>query len=123
MCLIITSTQNYSFAKVDIVVYKILICNESINDEYRLTTPFYHHPITIGRTYRSRFSFNNEGDVEKALHSFSNLDDARRFARSYGSYGRIIKCQIPKGSKYYKGYFGKYLSYASSRITYLEEIK
>ena len=34
----------------------------------------------------------------------------------------ILKCIIPKGAYYYKGYFNYFTSYASSQIKILEEI-
>ena len=35
----------------------------------------------------------------------------------------LLKCIIPKGAYYFKGYYGNYPSYASSQIKILEEIK
>ena len=36
--------------------------------------------------------------------------------------GALLKCIIPKGAYYFKGYYGNYPSYASSQIKILEEI-
>ena len=63
------------------------------------------------------------------LHSFELLDDCKNNAfieKIYAYKSVVVKCIIPKGSKYYKGkfnnYFTVYSSYASDKIKYVEEL-
>ena len=104
-------------ATEDLIVYKVL---KSISDKF--TTPYQNTVIKIGCTYTSEFSFNFFGDIEKGLHSYVSLDNARYDAMGYIIKRVICKCLIPKGSRYYQGLFGKYKSIASDKLTYLEII-
>lgn len=127
MCLELPKDQRYSepqIATKDIVVYKIVIDNREKQLAFYpkgLVTPYQYKTINIGSKYRSTFTFDYRGDIEKGLHSFANLKTAKNSIK--GSYHRLIcKCVIPKGSKYYKGkfFYGRMVgSYASSRLNYI----
>lgn len=87
---------------------------------------FYHTPyiktiIELGKEYTSElylYEFLNL--VEKGLHSFIQKPNIKE-----GEY--LVKCIIPKGSKYYKGIFelGPYSfdSIASDKLKYIKIIK
>lgn len=80
-------------------------------------TSYRNFEIKIGKTYTS--DLEKEDDrIEKGLHSFKSLGVAKKF-----SHNKIVKCIIPKGSTYYIGKFGNFISYASDKLTYVEIIK
>ena len=56
---------------------------------------------------------------EGMFHSFTNYMPFKLFTSPDES---ILKCIIPKGAYYYKGYFHHFTSYASSQIKILEEL-
>ena len=53
--------------------------------------------------------------IDVGLHTFVNINDTVEFAVGSfrGSDIGVARCIIPKGSKYYSGYFDKHVSYAS----------
>lgn len=119
MCLRVTNPSVLLEAVEDIVCYKV-ICKYIHKNGYH--TPYRLFPITIGDTYKSKLEliereYKYGNSVEKGLHSFCNLDDVL----TIDSAEIIVKCIIPKGSKYYKGYFDGDASYASDTL-YYEEI-
>ena len=57
---------------------------------------------------------------EGMFHSFTNYTIPFMLIVSLNE--AILKCIIPKGAYYYKGYFHNFTSYASSQIKILEEI-
>lgn len=87
---------------------------------------FYHTPyiktiIELGKKYTSElylYEFLNL--VEKGLHSFVQKPNIKE-----GQY--LVKCIIPKGSKYYKGIFEidsySFDSIASDKLKYIKIIK
>ena len=90
----------------------------------KLVTSYRKSPVKIGKTYTSEIERIDErfhDTIEKALHSFEKKEDAldnvysSAFARDV-----IAKCIIPKGSTYYKGWFGGHASYASNKLKYIE---
>lgn len=121
MCLGIKSFSFAKRAKTDIVCYKFL----KKNDFNEIFTPYRHTLITIGSTYESKLRvenrFFNNSRVEDGLHSLANKFDVSHCFR--GNQGIIVKCIIPAGSWYFEGYFDRYLSYASNKITYVEIIE
>ena len=93
-------------------------------DELIYQTPYRYAVVRIGSTYTSIFSFSNDGwSIEKGLHSFTNKRSLEVFMRSRKLSGSIVRCCIPKGSKYYKGRYSKYNGLASDMLTYVEIIK
>ena len=87
---------------------------------------FYHTPyvktiIELGKEYTSElYLFELLNIVEKGLHSFIQKPNIKE-----GEY--LVKCIIPKGSKYYKGIFEidsySFDSIASDKLKYIKIIK
>ena len=59
--------------------------------------------------------------VEKGFHSFVNSIDAKLYSYK-GRDSIVVSCIIPKGAKYYKGFFENCESYCSDSIILKEEI-
>lgn len=123
MCLKLSYKQRKAriplVANEDIVVYKILKYNRNIPNV--LMTPYRDYVITVGSVYSSIFSFDEDGDVERGLHSFKSLKTAIRESFGYYAFPRVVcKCTIPKGSKYYQGKFENSVSFASDTLVYNE---
>lgn len=111
-------------AEKDICCYKVIEDHRNLTkSQYqgKLITIYRCFEIEIGKTYTSRFSYNSDGDVEKGLHSYCSYEQAVDYANKWGwDATRIVKCVIPKGSKYYRGKFNSRSSYASTRLKYVE---
>ena len=129
MCLRISKEQELVIAETDIDCYKIVIKYDD-----KVLTLFQKHKIEIGCSYRSsviRTSGKFYDNIEIGLHSFCEYKETMDFynnnklnlIEANWSY-EIVRCIIPKGSKYYKGTFNydccPYDSYASTDITYVE---
>lgn len=110
-------SSQYKIATEDISCYKVV---KSHGD--RFYTPYFRADAQLGQTYYSEFTFNHYGDVSRGLHSFKSLKAATAEADSFIANTKIIRCVIPKGSRYYQGKFGNAISYASDTLTYLEII-
>lgn len=59
--------------------------------------------------------------VEKGFHSFVNSIDAKLYSYK-GRDSIVVSCIIPKGAKYYKGFFENCESYCSDSIILKKEI-
>lgn len=138
MCLRIFSNSESLIAENDIECYKIILKKKHTFFPKYFTLA-RHAEIQLGEEYTSEFEFGSETrfiprlghsvkkiTIEKGLHSFTNLRDAKSFCQtevsdeSYKYY--IVKCIIPKNSKYYIGIFNDVEGYASDRIKYTKEI-
>ena len=99
-------------------VNKIIVNGEIMYDtETNGYQTFYRDfKVEIGETYTSDL-INLGKRVEIGLHSFETMEDAKFYSSI------VAKCIIPKGSRYYEGFFGHDVSYASDRITYVGIIK
>jgi hypothetical protein len=82
------------------------------------STPFRNVEIEIGKIYKSKLIKYNSL-IEEGIHSFENLEDTKLIA-SLDEDLFVVKCIIPKGSKYYIGKFDGYVSYASDTLKYVE---
>jgi hypothetical protein len=98
-----------------VVVNGVELIGKVINVEF-LETPFKNFKVIIGETYTSELIKDEAGNVHEGLHSF-------RSYKNLSNSGIIAKCIIPKGSQYYEGKFGKKISYASNKLTYVEIVK
>ena len=100
----------------DNTVTSIIINNKEVVN-LKIITPYRHFPIEVGKTYNSEL-IKRDNYIHQGLHSFKNLDDAKKFS--------VVKicaeCIIPKGSEYYKGKFGDWDAYASDKLTYVKII-
>jgi hypothetical protein len=124
MCLKLTKFSKLHTAKEDIVAYKII--RENIFEKGNYLTCYMGSPVEIGKTYFSKLVINNEDatfivECEEGLHSFKTLKGLKKTAKHI--YLPLpVKCIIPKGAHYYKGYFNGKSSYASDALTYIELI-
>jgi hypothetical protein len=138
MCLRIFSNREALIADNDIECYKIVVKNKKVFSKKYFTLARLVN-IKLGDEYTSDIEFDTitkffprtgrsvtKITIEKGLHSFTNLRDAKSFCQtqlldeSYNYY--IVKCIIPKNSKYYIGIFENKECYASNNIKYTTEI-
>ena len=104
-------------AKEDIVCYKHVRQGYVRKDLF--FTRFQDAEIKIGETYKSKLrkDFLISTAVSVGLHSYKNIEDCEALDTLYF----VVKCVIPKGAKYYTGFFGEdCVSYASNKLTYVE---
>lgn len=126
MCLTIKKGQRFLIAKTDIVCYKVVL-----SENKKLQTFFRYMTINLGNTYYSKLSRSKYSKykfkISEALHSFVNYTETLLFWKHHSRFSfpdlNIIKCIIPKGSKYIKGKFNGAEGYASDCLTYLEIVK
>lgn len=131
MCLIPEKNKEFKrsvTAKTDIVVYKVLeVYYDNKLDVFKLFTPFKYQEIKIGETYESLLiKDNNSGYIERGLHSMGDIEGAKDLIRAIDDNNirhKLCKCIIPAGSKYYCGTFREHVSYASTKLKYVEEIR
>jgi len=134
MCLSINPDNKPQTAITDIVCYKFLKIEKNSKNEILYCTPYIKDKVIIGNTYKSKLKHERYArtDIEIGLHSFLTQVVASHYASiiyvaDYDWYGHakiaIAKCIIPKGAKYYTGYFNGYDSYASNELTYLEIVE
>lgn len=140
MCLIVDSSKEFEVAKNDIVCYKVLYDHE--NGFY--TTPYQQMRVEIGKQYKNREKVQFQYHfldltlniwpkilTGGAYHSFVELDDAKdeinKIRQQIGGWYDmvVVKCIIPKGSKYMEGIYRDanscdIASYASDNIIYKE---
>lgn len=132
MCLKLKLFAKPKVATEDIVVYKHLnnVYKFTKNDAHSIysygplntvfKTPFRNQKIKIGENYKSAlctsYEFFLTRTVEEGLHSFKDINNHDKFGEV------ICQCIIPKGAKYYKGWFSAYESYASDSLTYIKTI-
>lgn len=99
---------------------KEIIFNDKNIVGHGYRTPYRLFPIKIGNTYTSDLilekTFGNT--VEVGLHSFVRASSAFNDGD-----GVVVKCVIPKGSKYFEGTFDRQPAFASNCIIYLELIE
>lgn len=130
MCLYIKKVDQPEIADKDIVCYKaIQILDKDSNEQAEFCSPFYRSPVVLGSRYDSRISRRNTfyhrfvDTVEEAIHSCISTKEAINIATTgelrTGNKYAVVKCIIPKGTTYYKGYFSIDL-YATSYISNLQ---
>ena len=117
----------------DIICYKLFYKRDSNNILYSLYRRSVYELNHIKNTraenpqiYCSEFlgvkTYHIEGS---ALHSFANYEDAKKYKKECKYHKAIIvKCIIPKNSKYiYEGVFSDVKSYASQKLKPIEIIQ
>jgi len=115
-----TRQKRAKIAKADMIVYKHL---KSIDNNNFLTS-YRYSQVKIGQIYKSELDKpDSDGNIEVGLHSFVNVNDAEMTAKYWCE--TLVKCVIPKGSRYYEGTFmffhgNEFLSIASDTLQYLE---
>lgn len=103
-----------------IKVYKrfynsFITTKRGINFKKILLSPVKEFPYERGETYyEDSMARNHWGDqIDIGLHSYSTLKRAKLHAAPFPEV--IVKCEIPKGAKYY--YNPRYQEYVSDTIT------
>lgn len=126
MCLIVSVPEVF-IANEDITCYKIYVVKDG-----KLVSPYQGAPMpvfNILNTTRlgSAFLCDDNYDffeVNEGFHSYLNLFDAdpRSFIwNNFSDKAIVVRCIIPKGSKFYKGISNKHENYCSESII-LKEI-
>ena len=126
MCLFINHLEP-KIADKDIICYK-LVKRTKIKGVYK--SNFLKFEYIIRQLYTNYFDIKYADMLIKKRYSRSVIEES--MFHSYASnvyfilkplqYCTLLKCIIPKGAYYFKGYYGNYPSYASSQIKILEEI-
>lgn len=128
MCLSGLQSDKPLIADVDIICYKMLkvkpifkIFGYDFGKQY--LSPFHLMKYKIGKTYTSRLVVLEDCFdyrvyvVEDGLHTFADKDEAKQHVND----GEVlVKCMIPKGSKYFFGHFGISQSLASEKLTVIK---
>lgn len=144
MCIYLTEKNSTpKTARKDIVCYKILEDISTWNGQNYWRTPFRRCYIDLGETceamgdlevkyfdYETPFGCYEAWLGKGAIHTFKTLDGAKKMFGKYRNFYGInrtcvvVKCIIPKGTKYFSGVFEdtRIPSYASTELTYTEEI-
>ena len=116
MCLI----SNFDYPSVeerDLTCYKVYIL---INNQYK--SPYQKADMPkIGELATTSLEKPGSYLIEKGFHSFVNSIDAKLYSYK-GRDSIVVSCIIPKGAKYYKGFFENCESYCSDSIILKEKI-
>ena len=126
MCLFINHLEP-KIADKDIICYK-LVKRTEIKGIYKSNIQKFEY-ITR-QLYTNYFDIKYVDMLIKRRYNLFAIENG--MFHSYASnvyfilkplqYCTLLKCIIPKGAYYFKGYYGNYPSYASSQIKILEEI-
>ena len=124
MCLKLKRGAKKKVAKEDIVVYKHLM--DLMDGRY--ATPYQHDPVEIPSTVKSRVLERLDNEIYEGIHSFADYESAYSdMEDEWHNYSEpkrsLVKCIIPKGTKYYKGKFEGMPAYASKKLKYVEVLK
>ena len=135
MCLLIKPNEKPMTAKRDMVCYKVVEKWVYADRSFNYITPFYNMVVVMGDTYYTnkgldKTPLDDEKDaVDEGYHSIRTLREAKIYHNKFLDLPKryiLVKCIIPKGAQYYKGYcpfWGRrYNSYVSDHIKYIEEI-
>lgn len=115
MCLQLTRLQSIPrIALRNITVYKVLDINP-VAGIVTYTSPYMRFVYELDVEYKSKL-IRERLTVDTGLHSFVECGDALQEARSYYANNVVLQATIPRGSLYYKGYFGGALSIASTKL-------
>ena len=129
MCLVTTQLEP-KIADKDIVCYK-LVRRTKIKGVYKSNYQGFEYVIRQLYTNNLGIRFVNKNMKRYFYTGFYRIEEG--MFHSYVSHlypailrplpnHTLLKCIIPKGAYYFKGYYGNYPSYASSQIKILEEI-
>ena len=121
MCLNIKWWSIKRIALKDIECYKVVTVDSQLPKMYR--TLYRNTLIEIGKTYTSNIIKGDMGPntITVALHSYADVERAKFEKRGYWQIV-VVRCIIPRGSRYYVGKFAVYKSYASNRLKYVEKV-
>lgn len=130
MCLRVENNTKIETAQEDIICYKVFR-TELLSGRFGLISPFrkmkyipdvlytLEKPLEIDSTWLCPI-------VEKGFHSFVSRESAQMFLDDhYVRKPSILKCKIPKGAKFIRGFFRfygfNYESICSDQIIVLRE--
>jgi len=125
MCLTIKWWSIKRIALKDIECYKVVMIDKQLPKMYR--TVYQGTIVEIGKTYTSDIirgklgSYDSPNSVTVALHSYTDVERAM-FEKRFGWQRVVVRCIIPRGSRYYVGKFAGCKSYASNRLKYVEKV-
>ena len=127
MCLVTTQLEP-KIADKDIVCYK-LVKRTKIKGVYK--SSFQGFEYVIRQLYTDNIDISFVNKIKKHFYKCFYIIEEGMF-HSYASnlypilsplpWCALLKCIIPKGAYYFKGYYIEQQSYASSQIKILEEI-
>ena len=131
MCLRLAKNYVLKTAKNDITVFKHL----RVMRDGTFQTTYQHFTVEIGKSYHSTLKVESSpfspylpvlNLCDIGLHSFKSLSSVKKDVQIISPAGFeivLVECIIPKGSAYYIGKFGHYISYASDSLKYIKIIK
>ena len=129
MCLVIKQLEP-KIADKDIIWYK-LVERTKIKGIYKSNYQGFEYIIRQLYTNNLDIRFANKSIKHYFYTDFYKIEEGMFHSYVNHLYPAILrslpnhtllKCIIPKGAYYFKGYYGNYSSYASSQIKILEEI-
>lgn len=121
MCLDIKKNQEYKIAQRNITCYKVLKNN--------LLSPYQDFQYELNKLTKSELRVIRDKDynyytVSSGLHTLRNIEDAREeLSDQRKNTASIYLAIIPKGAKYYSGYFFGMESFASNQLIIKKKIE
>lgn len=123
-----TKTSEASYAKEDIICYKVMAHNDN-----GWVTPYMRTPVSNSivsgekifkansyERIRANYVYSDTFAITSGfIHTFAIPSDAMIHARSFSG-GKVFACIIPKGVKYYQSSNGH--CYASKEIKFVKRL-
>ena len=128
MCLYLNGhTNKVLIAPGDITVYKHLIALPNSDGSPRFVTPYQYADVEVPSEVTTFMSYVHNMEVDIAIHAFMTERDAHddameEFTLSSHNYV-VVKCIIPKGTKYYIGSFANRKACATEKLVYKEIVE
>lgn len=121
MCLNLPTNYKPKIAKKAVKCYKVL----RVLRDNSYETPYQEMKVEIGQAYTSELIIEGRQFIYVGIHSFTSKGKAKLEYDFWKFSGAVIvKCEIPKGSTYYRGtYEDENDSYASDSLKYVEIIE
>lgn len=113
-------------ADTDMTVYKYMY-ERTRKCKLVYHTPYMGYEMQLNKLNKS-ILHKDYVNIEQGLHSLQDLDSCVAEAKSnlnpsVNGNTVIVRCTIPKGAHFYRGTYGKFVSFASSRIILNEIVK
>jgi len=128
MCLYLDGhTNKVLTAPSDITVYKHLIATPNADSTARYVTPYQYNDVEVPSEVTANMSYLHVTEVNEAIHAFmlecdAHDDAMEEFKLTSHSYV-VVKCIIPKGTKYYIGSFADRKACATEKLIYKEIVE
>lgn len=103
----------------DIVCYKFV----EIFNKDTFITPYQGVLTELGKTYiasLTKVDYKGFSEITYGLHSYKNFENAKNKAINFGKEFCVVKCIIPRWSRYYVGEYDCDESFASNKLIYSE---